>query len=60
MKSSFDLDLNIEKKEEVTPSYTINTLNKLCTITAVSCFPTGKLAACQGTYNCNTKSDCIV
>lgn len=60
MKSSFDLDLNIEKKEEVTPRYTINTISKLCTVTSVSCYPTGRLAPCQGTYNCNTKSDCIV
>ena len=60
MKDSFDLDLNIEQKGEVESYKLINTLSKLCTITAIGCQNTGRLSTCMGTTKCNTKSECIV
>lgn len=59
MKSSFDLDLNIEETPEKRGGFTINTLSKLCTITAIGCYPTGPMSECLGTSNCNTKTDCM-
>ncbi|MBM7836470.1 hypothetical protein [Clostridium sardiniense] len=60
MKNSFDLDLNVQKKQQPTSFYTINTLSKLCTITLVGCHNTGGLTTCTGTSRCNTKNECIV